>query len=117
MKSRFMSLQLPDKITAMAGVRVETTRTGLLEEGVLPMEDQIKVVGMEDKIVVDQVEAMEGHHSSRVATQPLAWDLREVEEGVVMEAQVEEAMLLDHMAEGGVLQLVVVDHNSLGEHL
>lgn len=117
MSSWFASVQLPDNITAMAEGRVETIRAGFLEEGVLPMEDRIKVVGMEDKIVVDQVEAMEGHHSSRVATQPLAWDLREVEEGVVMEAQVEEAMLLDHMVEGGVLQLVVVDHNSLGEHL
>ena len=67
--------------------------------------------------MVDQVEAMEGHHNSRVATQPLVWDLREVEEGVVMEAQVEEAMPLDHMVEGGVFQLVVVDHNNLGEHL
>lgn len=112
-----MSGQLTDKITAMAGVREETIQAGPLEEGGLPMADQIKVVGMEDKIVVDQVEAMEGHHSSRVATQPLAWDLREVGEGVVMGAQVEEAILLDHMVEGGVLQLVGVDHNSLGEHL
>ena len=39
MSSWSMSVQLPDNITAMAEGRVETIRAGLLEEGVLPMED------------------------------------------------------------------------------
>ncbi len=101
-----------DQLYLTTGVKEVAIKAELLEGDGLLMEDQVKMVDMEDLIVVYRVVLMEGLRSSQVHTQLPTWVIK-VEGVAYMEALLGEArMLLVHMAAEEVPQLVVVDSNS-----
>lgn len=103
-----------DQLYSITGGDKVTIKVELLEGDDLLMEDQPKMAGMEDLIVVYQVVLMEDLHNSRVHTQLPTWDIK-VEGVASMEALLGEGrMLLVHMVAEEVPQLVVVEDSNSG---